>query len=342
LLLRLVKDILDQSTRPGHLIVIDGDPANGKVRELLSEIQTGPNLRVSYLPSNHGNLAYQRYLGWRLAKGAEHLLYLDDDLRIADQKSIERVLQPFSWPGGGVVAVTARPSGTDPSKLTSQPALIERTQIRMDLFARLAKRWGSSRGVAPGGITPTGDRILSAGIEPYETVSWLYGRVMAFSMLALTSECFSDTLFAMDHHRMLLGEETFLGLRVRKRGKILIANAAEFLHPDDDLPQAYPTGARALGFTSAYSRRMVNDHYRGFEGPLPADRVALLKTYFGNILAVWGRAIIHPVRYRLAFAAGYSSGAIRGLLRSPTARSLTPQIDWWGNAEQALLKVIEI
>ena len=165
---------------------------------------------------------------------------------------------------------------------------------------------------------------------------------MAYSMRALSEECFSEDLFALDHIRCGLGEDTFLSRKVRSTGQLLLAFCAQFEHPDDDLPKSYPYQADKLGYASAYSRRLLNDHYRGFNPPRVPDRFALVKSYLGTVCLNWWRAVTGPKRHRFAYAWGYSRGTLRGLLQKPTARNLTPQINWRRDADAALKNLVVV
>ena len=67
LLSLLIDDIFGQSIIPDQLIIVDGDPSSGRVISILA---TNPCLtEIYYLPSNHGNLPYQRYLGGEQQSG---------------------------------------------------------------------------------------------------------------------------------------------------------------------------------------------------------------------------------------------------------------------------------
>jgi endonuclease/exonuclease/phosphatase (EEP) superfamily protein YafD len=72
--------------------------------------------------------------------------------------------------------------------------------------------------------------------------------------------------------------------------------------------------------------------------------LALLFLQFVVVTAfAWLRAITSFKTYCFAYALGYTQGAIRGLLQKPTAKNLSPQIDWWADADDALknLRVIQ-
>ncbi len=284
---------------------------------------------VIYVPSNHANLAYQRYLGWRAAAGCEWLLYLDDDLRLHNESALEKVLAPLGWEGGKVVAVTAQ--------LQAPEHGLGRDGKPSGLTAWLVERCGSGSCVPPGGLSASGHRRVPVyRRQDYEKVEWLRGGVMALSMKALAQECFSDSLFALTRARCGLGEDTFLGRRLCSKGEIMLAFDAGIEHPNQDSPKAYPSDPYGFARALAYSRRFLNDYYRGFDPPRLQDRMGLLTSYAGNLTLACLRACTSFRREDWRFAWGYSTGVMLGLTRKPTAQRLTPHIDWWGDAERAL------
>jgi hypothetical protein len=315
------------------------------VPEMLSKLDFPISRHVLYLPSNHANLSYQRYLGWRVAKTlpAPCFLYLDDDLRISQTDAIEKVIAPLTWEEDKIVGVTAPSQSGGFENIQEAEALIDRDHQSRGVTPLLVKIFGAARSIPPGGLSPSGHRRfpLNQG-NNYSPVEWLQGRVMAYSMRALSEECFSVDLFALDHIRCGLGEDTFLSRKVGSKGQLLLAFCAQFEHPDDDLPKSYPYQAYKLGYASAYSRRLLNDHYRGFDPPLMSDRFALVKSFLGTACLNWWRAVTGPKRHRFAYAWGYSRGALRGLLQKPTARNLTPNIDWGRDAEAALKNLVVV
>ncbi|MCE5308735.1 MAG: glycosyltransferase [Acidobacteriales bacterium] len=334
LLVRLLGDLRKQSVQPNLLIVVDGDPESDDVRRALEHFKT--EWRTIYAPSNHANLPYQRYLGWKLAAGRRLLLYLDDDLIIPECETVEKILAPLTWADRKVAGVTAKILMGKASALRIYGELTDRKGKTSNWEYCLVRRFGSGRKTPPGGLTPVGDRRMPESDEQYARLDWLSGGVMAYRMDALTQECFSDVLFAMAATGCGLGEDTFLSRRASANGELLLANCAIVQHPHDDAPKCYPTDARRYGHAVAYSRRFLNDNYRVLDRPSIADRWALLKSYLGNTALNWVRALAEPRNYRWAYALGYTHGALRGLLRQPSAASLTPGIDWWVDAERAV------
>ena len=345
LLRRLLEDISLQMVQPQAVVIVDGDPASGEVLQMLANMSLPAAWRIVYQPSNHANAPFQRYLGWRVALefGGDVLLYFDDDLRLHKPDAIAKVITPFTWDESDVLGVTADIKFGDVSRLPDTEAL-RNPQSR--LWYVLVKLFGSSTHVPPGGLSPVGHRQLPVREkqDEYAVVQWLRGGVMAYRMEAIDKGCFSEDAFAMAHIRCGLGvDDTALSRDIGSNGKMLIAFETGIEHPDDDTPKAYPYRARKLAYATAYSRRFLNDVYRNPAPPTLSDRLALLKNYVGVTAFAWLRAVTSFKAYRFAYAWGYTQGAMRGLVQKPTAKNLTPHIDWWADAEKALknLRIIQ-
>jgi glycosyltransferase involved in cell wall biosynthesis len=339
LLCRLLDDLSRQSITAGRLIVVDGDPPSGGVDEALASSAPAPGAELLYVPSNHANLPYQRFLGWKAAAGAKWLLYLDDDMRLLHPDSIERLLRPLQAPHGKVVGATAEfvlpRARPDAGNLPDA----DKPRSRAGALAGFVRRLGSSRRIPAGALSPSGHRrpLVGRG-KPYEVVGCLRGGAMAFRMSAVTPECFSDALFAMYQRGCGRGEDMLLSRRVGSRGILLSALGAGVVHPEGHPTVAYRRDGFSRGYATAYSRRLLNDHYRGHETATWTDRLALANSYAGHAALAWFRGLQHRDRQALAFAWGYSLGALRGLLQRPTSRALTPEINWWADAEAALAR----
>ncbi len=325
LLRLLVEDILKQSLVPDHIIVVDGDPKSGDVRRELSHFSA--DVPLIYVPSNHGNLPYQRYLGWRAAEKnkADIIIYFDDDQRIVQSDVIKWLAGPFSDDSKVVgVGCYSRVSRDEPRSEQTHPLV----------------RWFGSRkslDLRPGYLTPTGHRVaLIDGGEEYVATTWLQGRVMAYRMASISESTFSDDLFATYEHRIGRAEDTFLSRQVGVNGNMLFTYRAIVDHPNADTPKAYSTNQKRFAYAATYSRRFLNDHYRIPEPPTLTDRWALVKSYAGTTLLAWMRTVTKPSKVHFALARGTTLGAIHGLTRPPTAKRLTPDIDWRADAEAAL------
>ncbi|MDX2163658.1 MAG: glycosyltransferase [bacterium] len=328
-------DLFAQTVHPACLIIVNGDPASPEVRDMLCSLEYPPGWKVVYVPSNHGNLSYQRYLGWRAAAGYDVLVYFDDDLRVPKPDSLAQVIAPYQdMAYRDVVGVTALTHARGWNHF-QDPEIVQ----DLDKAPRALVRWmGASSGLLPGDISSVGNRIypVPQSGDPYAEVRWLQGRVMAYRMQAMHEDTFSDDLFALDEIRCGLGEDTYLSRQVGAHGRLLISTTARFDHPDEDTPKSYPVKAYKLAYARAYSRRFLNDHYRVTEPPRLSDRFDLVKSYVGNMALNWVSALRKRKARYTAYAWGYTRGALRGLLQKPTARALTPTVNWRADAERAL------
>ncbi len=338
LLQRLLEDISSQTMQPQAVIVVDGDSASGEVLQMLTNAALPRAWRIVYLPSNHANAPYQRYLGWRIASeiGGDVLLYFDDDLRLHQPDALAKVIAPFTWDESDIAGVTAEVQTGDVSRLPGTEALRD---PRSPLWSAMVKLFGSSARVPPGGLSPVGHRRLPVHEERdgYAVVHWMWGRVMAYRMAMIDQSRFSQDAFAMAHIKCgLTGDDTVLSRDICSGGRILVAFGTGIEHPHDDTPKAYSYQARGLAYAIAYTRRFINDVYRSPAPPTLSDRLALLKNYVGVTAFAWLRAFTSFKAYRFAYAWGYTQGAMRGLIQKPTAENLTPHIDWWADAEEAL------
>ena len=340
LLALLLSDISRQSVRPGLAIVVDGDPQSGEVLRNLQEGAGRFEFPIRHVPSNHGNLAYQRYLGWRITatERCQILVYLDDDLRINDRYSLERLLTPMFSGDSKVVGCTGDIRFGDLGNLEEgQQSLRDRHAFSQKPRSKLVKLFGSSRGLPPGALAASGHRSPpEAAAGSQAPVQWLRGGVMAYRMSALSEDCFSADLFALSEIGCGHGEDTLLSRRIASRGRLLMNFNAVFNHPNADTPKSYATKAFHMAYGTAYSRRLLNDNYRWPGRVRMADRIALLKSYCGTSLLNWLRALTSPRAHRLAYACGYTLGALNGVFLPPRSSRLTPGIDWAADAQRAL------
>jgi len=335
----LIDDLQRQNLSLPSLIVVDGDPTSQEVRKALQTHGSETFESIRYVPSNHANLPYQRYLGWRLASSisATILLYLDDDLRIQQVDAIARLLAPLHAEQARAVGATANILYPSSPETQSGASVQDRAHYARSPKPSFVRWFGPSRNLPPGSLSPSGHRCpLELSSSEQVSVRWLRGGVMACRMNALTEDCFSAELFALGELGYGQGEDTLLSMRLATKGSLAFVRSATFLHPCSDAPKAYATRARKMGLGVAYSRRLLNDNYRWPGKARIADRIALLKSYGGTSLLNWFRALTAPRAHRFAYAWGYSLGALNGIFLPPQSSRLTPGIDWAADAKRAL------
>ncbi len=345
LLEKLIDDILLQELLPETLIVVDGNPESQEVKKLLRKKFSGqrPIRNIIYVPSNHANLSYQRYLAWKAAatQNRSYLLYLDDDVRLRSPEVTAKLVQAFRDLPEAVGITSLIRFGSE--------GMVKVNETWQEQRAFAPKRSGKksvfkySKSVKPGSLTPSGHRVPpeSTGLE-YSRVEWLRGGVMLYAMPALDEGCFSEDLFALNETVSALGEDTYLSRRISLHGGLFIANKVEVEHPDEDLPRAYPVKSYQYGVATAYSRRFLNDHYRISRPPYLKDRLALLKSYLGNILLNFAKFLRKPNQQRWEYFIGYFRGSVMGIFQKPLARSLTPGICWSSEVKKVLDKIESI
>jgi GT2 family glycosyltransferase len=322
LLQRLLADLMCQSVVPGLCVVVDGAPESGDVLFMLNELVASQPWQTTYIPSNHANAPYQRYLGAEIAKEYKWVIFFDDDIRVHESDVIEKIIEPFLWRNRSIVGVSPR----------------------IDFPSRSLIQKKTRNNYLPGSVTPVGDRVLPFDDgSAYVTVAALRGGVMAYRLKALLSVMFCEDAFAMSHIRCGLGvDDTFLSRQVGQFGELLYASCVRVEHPDTDVSRAYPASSYNLAYARAYSRRFINDHFRVNRLPTLSDRYFLLKNLLGNVSLGFWRAFQTMDKVQLAYAWGYLRGALRAFLQEPTSKNLTPGINWRVDAEQALVRGIII
>jgi GT2 family glycosyltransferase len=308
LLAALLGDLARQSRRPDAVVVVDGAPRGiESARSVVAWHAERRDAVVRYVPSNHSNLPYQRWLGRRTAGDRGTLLYLDDDVRLREPHIVETLVRPLESTSDTVAGVTA-PILFGNTGGAGRESAIAVTRIRL----------GVSWRYKPGDLAPNGERIpLTATARPYERVGWLRGGAMAIRASFLSDRRFPKDLLALAERGWGLGEDTILSRHLLERGELLLATRAAVWHPGDDPTRAYSREPWRLGYATAYSRRLVNDHYRGSASPTTADRQLLARS-------LAGAALLHCVR-RPAFGAWLRSGRDRRRAAASAIGSALPR-----------------
>ena len=163
---------------------------------------------------------------------------------------------------------------------------------------------------------------------------------MGFRRDALRETCFPDALLALAERGEGLGEDTVLARHVLSQGDLLLVHDLGVEHPDDDSTQAYATEGFKAGYALAYSRRLINDNYRGFDQPTWGDRFSLGKHYLWMNLSNLVRVCRHPSRSSISFGSGYAWATVQGVVRKPAAERLAPGVDWRADARSCLGRAV--
>lgn len=323
LLRDLISDLLNQETQISQLIIVDGNPKNNTVLEMLHSLKYRNIGRIIYCPSNHPNIAYQRYLGWKLSKGCEYLIYFDDDLRIYNQLFISNILRPFTWTQEGVVCVTAVTKQDNKAK-----------NNKKNRFLNICPRRFAPKS---GSISVLGDRVFPKEMSGYQIVDWVQGRVMAYRQKYLSSDCFPEDIFTLFERRLGMGEDTIISRYVKSMGDFYCAFDVEVYHMGFENPKAYSTDPYNWGRTVAISRMAMIHHFRGHEGPKFLDYLILFKRFIAGFFLSWLRVVVSRFSvYEVLYAKGYTRGIRESLYYRQTINNLNKDINWQKDAEEAL------
>ncbi len=335
LLKNLVNDLFSQSVKPNLILIVNGDKDNTELEKVLNE-KKNENKDIKVINSNHANLPYQRFLGWKVAQAYQYeiLIFMDDDLRLQNRYVLENFLSEF-LKQENISGATAKIFSIINDKLEINKFWGNKNKIISQL--------GLSSKIKPGGITSYGNRVLPEFHKNnFAYVEWLQGRIMALKKNSLDESDFSPDLFSMYEKKLGKAEDTYLSRQVLKTGKLIMINIEGFSHADDIEPAAYPTKPYHFGKAVAYSRRFLNDHYRINKPPRLKDRLDLLQTYAGNVFLNALSVINKRDKASVNYFIGYLYGSFLGIFKRPSTKNLTPHINWWQDAEDALKNQIII
>ena len=326
----LLPDIVKQSVKPMQVIVVDGNPDSRKVIDRVRSLSTELTFPITYIPSTHANAPFQRYLGSMCLGDSDLCLFVDDDIRINHANTIEYLSNPFQWQHEIVAGIS--------------PVINFPNRAVQNSKHNLLQNFFVSKGKEPGELTPVGNRILPEDSnEEFVEVKWLRGGVMLYDIEFLKKVIYQEDVFAMAEKGYGLGvDDTYLSRCIGMYGKLLLANNVTVDHPDNDASKVYSANSQKKAYAVAYSRRFQNDHYRVTRPPTVGDRLYLLKSYLGNNLLNVIHLIRKPNQQQFAHFLGYLQGSLRGIFQKPTAKNLTPDIDWQADADEALQKAIVI
>lgn len=340
----LLIDLTKQTFQPGKIVIIDGDPESKDVIALLRYLSLNKitGFKYDYIPTNHSNVSYHRFLGWKAAYNLKFkfVVYIDDDIRIYQQNAIEITVLPLIAKTNNVIGVTGnikfgKSLNLEKNIHTTSALTANKTQ---SIMKKLTKRR-----YLPGSLTSTGIRIKpnQYSHDGYGVVEWASGGVMAFSLIKPGEELFSIDSFALHHIGYGLADDTILSQSLSRYGNLLLAKNAEFHHPSTDDSKVIPSQPYKRGFAVAYSRRLIIENHKINYSSSVHKYFELLRSYVGNFIIQFVDILRRPDRIKMAYSFGYFSGSVVGLFRKPTAKYLTPEINWFQDAETAISRMVE-
>ncbi len=199
--------------------------------------------QVVYLQSAHKNQPYQRYLGYIHSK-ADVLLFLDDDMEVANDRFMEIIQSIFQDNAVSGLAINFEDKHADTAL-----AAIPRSVLfgSMSVLKKLVG-WLSGYPAFPDGkFGPCGIR----GKQPVQggKTEWLSGGAFAARRASLFQN-FNFQLFELFEQKVGMGEDAMIGYSLSKQG-ILLYNPELLFYHNDQRDSAYSVDH------FAYSRRVI-------------------------------------------------------------------------------------
>jgi glycosyltransferase involved in cell wall biosynthesis len=231
ILLRCIRQAIEQSRPPTEIIIVDGSPDWEKTRDrVMAELATTcPEIRWIYVPAKRPSSTEQRNQGIRLAR-ADILFVIDDDSLLYSDCA-EQILRIYeadeSHAVAGVNAMHVPQAPDQPFEARDDYISERGSTKRYGLLARLIRFLLRADDIFvpydaefPCHPIPAAIRGLRIGTRPL-----MAGWGMTFRRAVCLNEPFEETL-----SRYAAGEDSDMGYRASRHGLLLTALEARLCH----------------------------------------------------------------------------------------------------------------
>jgi GT2 family glycosyltransferase len=311
---RLLDSLRLQSRTPEHLLVIDGSHRDDTERMLRARgdlDRLAPRITYVRVDDAERGLTRQRNLALALAS-TDLLAFFDDDM-VLDPACLQEMERPFRTDAAivGVGAVIAN------QRQTAPPAL---WRVRRGLYMVSHLRPGSycRSGMSIPWSFATGDALREGDWLPGGCTMWR------------TADA-SDVGFCSFFTGYAQGEDLDFSLRVKRRGRLVVAPSAQVhhLHDQEGRPNPFELGYMAIANRFQIQERGLQDRawtdVMWFAYAWTLDTLLLARLFFSRRQAgttlrhIAGRAYaaLWLVRHRGRIAAALAAAAIGGRLPTP-------------------------
>mgnify|MGYP001289776868 CR=1 FL=1 len=205
--------------------------------------------KIKHILSSKQNQPYQRYLGF-LNSESDILLYLDDDMEIANKNFIEIILGYFKKNDIAALAINFRNKHENTS-LNNIP----KSKFNIDSNLKNLFNWFTGYpNMSPGSFGLCGNR----GAQPKNGgfTNYLNGGAFAVRRSHMYHN-FNFSLFDLYHKQLGKGEDAITGYTISKSGKIIFCNELLFYH-NDKLDSVYTKDLFNYSKRVAYSRKYLS------------------------------------------------------------------------------------
>ena len=241
-----VNELIDQLVKINNeslqIIVVDSSEICNKTFKAYNNL--------IHIRSSHKNQPYQRYLGYK-ASTADILVYLDDDMEVADNEFINKLSVLFSDTELCGVAIKFKDK-TDDTSLKKIPKSILFT--KKNILSKF-KGWISGYPeLKPGKFGYCGNR----GSQPVGggSTEWVSGGAFAARRSALFRN-FNFQLFDLFESKLGMGEDGIIGYSISKTGKMIYHDELLFYH-NDQKDSTYSNDLYTFSRRVAFSRQFLS------------------------------------------------------------------------------------
>lgn len=238
----LISQLLSLDTKPNCIWVID---ASESVEDSFKN-----RAGITWVPSNHKNQPYQRFVGWSLSM-ADILLYLDDDMEVADAGCIETIRQHFETQPQVLALALHFKNKQEGGSLSDIP------QSQFNQQSKIKKLWNWVSGypsLPPGAFGYCGHR----GKQPVEggVTQWISGGAFAVKRNSMYQN-FNFQLFDLFEEKLGMGEDGSLGYSLSKQGDVYYEPKQLFWHHEQH-ESHYATNQQAYAKRVLFSRLFLS------------------------------------------------------------------------------------
>lgn len=181
--------------------------------------------QLQYIHSPHKNQPFQRYLGFLYSK-AEILIYLDDDMEIANPEFLKIVKNTFQDSEVSGMVINFKDKHVDTALANVPESILRKNKAGLVKL----KNWLSGYAMLPEGkfglCGLRGKHPLKGG-----STEWLSGGAFAAKREVLF-ENFNFQLFDLFEQKMGMGEDAIIGYGLSKHGKLMYIPTLLFYHND--------------------------------------------------------------------------------------------------------------
>ncbi|MFA0964678.1 glycosyltransferase family 2 protein [Roseivirga sp. BDSF3-8] len=232
----LISQVLECTPAPEKIVVVDST----EEQDPSEYARLGPG--VTYLKSSHKNQPYQRFLGFQNTV-SDVLVFLDDDVKILDQKIFQYMLSAFSQEDVKGACIRVRYENV-------MHDLLEKKEVKQGRLLDFINKISGVPSPAVGKLGLVG--VPGPLPDSDGEVEFFQGTNMAFKREAV-EKAFDSRVFSQYEYRIGKGEDKILSFKVASLGKLMFLDREVLHHP--------PVETSYFDHSYAYYKRLAYSRY---------------------------------------------------------------------------------